>query len=169
MLVALAWFLGSAMIADLAGYWLHRWAHKPRSPLFRAHMTHHLVNYPPSRVTSSKYQTSGSDSLVLWFAPFLGTYLLILAALPVVSFWPAALGAITIAALSSAAHDLTHLTGSPVWRWPFLRGIAVRHHSHHFKMHRNLGILFSFWDVIFGTRKPPRNPPHSCICTKPMT
>ena len=164
MLGAVLWFLGSAMLTDLAGYWLHRWAHVPGSPLFRAHMTHHR-NYPPRAVVGPRYRTSGSDSLVIWFAPFLLAYLVLLWAVPAVPFWPAMFGAIAVAAASAILHDLSHLRGSVVWRAGWFRGIAVRHHAHHFRMRRNFGVLVPLWDVLFRTRKPA----HGGEGTEPMT
>ena len=153
MLGIVGWFLGSALFTDFIGYWLHRWAHRKGSPLFRAHMTHHLTNYPPKAVLTPKYHTSGSDSLVIWFAPFLVAYLVIMYIVPAVNFWPAALGAMMVALLSSLIHDATHVSGSFVWRRKSFLGAAVRHHAHHFKMRRNYGILIPTWDVIFKTRK----------------
>ncbi len=58
-----------------------------------------------------------------------------------------------VAVLSAAIHDLTHVEGSLAWRRSQLVGMAVRHHAHHFKMRRNFGIILSWWDVLFGTRR----------------
>ncbi len=152
MIAAIFWFLASAAFVDLAGYWLHRWAHRKGSPLYRAHMTHHLVNYPPKAFFSTRYRSARSDSLALWLAPFAilyaGAILLVGAPHP----WAMIAGAGVVAALSSVAHDLTHITGSIVWKKGWLCGIAVRHHLHHFKMGRNFGILVPWWDRLFGTR-----------------
>ena len=152
MLGTIGWFFGSALLTDLIGYWLHRWAHRKGSPLFQAHMTHHLVNYPPKSVVSSSYRPSGSDSLAIWFAPFLLLYLWILWILPGAHFWAAALGSLVVAGLTALVHDFSHISRSFAWQWPFI-GVSVRHHAHHFKMRRNFGILFPSWDVIFKTRK----------------
>lgn len=151
---AIFWFMGSAVLVDLIGYWLHRWAHRPTSPLYRAHMTHHLVNYPPRKaVGEGKYVSAGSDSLAIWFAPFGIVYaaVVLLLNLP----HPAAilLGGAAVALVSSLLHDAVHISGSYVWRWRPLLGVAVRHHTHHFKMGRNFGICTDIWDRLFRTRR----------------
>lgn len=179
MVAAVLWFLASAILIDLIGYWLHRWIHVPGSWGYRSHMTHHVTNYPPRRFFSDKYRSSRKDSLVWYFLPFgvLYALLVVWAGLP----HPVAIisGAACSAILSSVLHDLTHITQSIMWRRKWLIGIAVRHHLHHFKMGRNFGIIFPWWDVLFGTRrakvaasrkriqrraqrqKPPSEPDHS--------
>lgn len=155
MIAAVLSFLASAAIVDLAGYWLHRWAHRPSSPLYRAHMTHHVVNYPPRSFFSTRYRSSRSDSLALWFAPFGLLYAAAVLLLRVPHPIPILLGGTTVAVLSSVLHDLTHIQGSVVWRNRLFAGVATRHHLHHFKMGRNFGILSPCWDVLFRTRREP--------------
>lgn len=147
-------FIGSAVFVDLVGYWLHRWSHRPTSPLYRAHMTHHLKNYPPKRVIGDgPYISAGSDSLAIWFAPFGIIYaaVVLLTGMP----HPTAilLGGALVAILSSLVHDLSHVSNSIVWRSRLTLGMAVRHHTHHFKMGRNFGILWDGWDRVWGTRR----------------
>lgn len=160
MVAALLWFLASAIFVDLAGYWLHRWAHKPSSPLYRAHMTHHVTNYPPKDFFSEKYRESGSDGLALWFAPFGIIYVLVAALCGLPCFSAIVLGGAAIAVLSSILHDLSHISDSIVWRLPWTRLAAEHHRVHHSRMGRNFGILFTLWDRIFGTkRRGPSSPP----------
>lgn len=155
MIAAVLWFLASAAVVDLAGYWLHRWAHRPSSPIYRPHMTHHVINYPPKAFFSRKYKSSRSDSLALWFAPFGVIYAaaVLISGIP----HPAAilLGLAVISIGSALAHDLTHIQGSIVWKNRMFAGVAARHHLHHFKMGRNFGVLVPWWDDIFGTRRAP--------------
>lgn len=156
MVAAVVWFLVSAVFVDHAGYWLHRWAHRKSSgPMYRAHMTHHVVNYPPAAFFSQRYRSSRADSLAVWFAPFGLAYggLWWLLGLP--HLWAVLAGGGTVALLSSAVHDMTHISQSLVWRWRATMGMAVRHHSHHFKMGRNFGVLTDLWDRIFRTRRGP--------------
>lgn len=152
MIESIVFFLVSATFVDLVGYWLHRWAHSPSSPLHRPHMTHHVRNYPPGRFFSQRYERSGSDSLALWFAPFGVVYvaLILLLGLP----HPIAMiaGGATVAVLSSVLHDLSHVGGSVAWRWRIFRAGALHHRTHHSKMRRNYGIILSCWDRLFGTR-----------------
>ena len=154
MVAAVLWFLASATSVDLAGYWLHRWAHRPSSPLYKAHMTHHVVHYPARDFFSTKYRSARSDSLALWFAPFGLAYALIVLLVGFDHTTAILLGGAATAVASSVLHDKTHISGSVVWHTWGLRGIAVRHHSHHFKMRRNFGIISPVWDVLFRTRKP---------------
>lgn len=147
-------FIASAVFVDFIGYWLHRLAHHPRSPLYGPHMTHHVVNYPPRSFFSSEYRSSRSDSLALWFAPFGALYVIAVLLLGLPHPWAIISGGATVAILSSLTHDLTHISGSIVWRRKWLLGIAVRHHTHHFKMRRNFGVLVPWWDDIFRTRRP---------------
>lgn len=151
----LIWFIGSALLVDLVGYWLHRLAHRPGTPLYRAHMVHHIVNYPPKAVVvPGRYISSKGSNLALWFGPILVLYITLGFVLDVPHPWVMAIGGGLVAVLSALIHDLTHVDGSLVWRRAPLIGMAVRHHAHHFKMRRNFGIILPWWDVLFGTRKP---------------
>ncbi len=152
MLAAVIWFLSSAVTVDMIGYWLHRWAHRPSSPLHRPHMTHHLVAYPPKAFTSQRYRGSGTDSLVIWFAPFGAVYLLLVLALALPA-WPIAIGGGLVALLNSVLHDRMHTKGSTVRRW-FPR-MTEHHRIHHSKMGTSFGILSSAWDRLFGTAWVP--------------
>ncbi len=153
MVPVILWFLGSAVLVDLIGYWLHRAAHRPWSgAMHRAHMTHHVRNYPPREVTSDRYRSSRAASLAIWLAPFFVIYSVAAFAVGVPHPWAVVAGAGLTAAASSVIHDLTHVSGSIAWRWPMLLGPAVRHHAHHFKMGRNFGIVVTWWDDLFRTR-----------------
>ncbi len=152
MLVAFICFLASMAFVDFAGYWLHRLAHRPKNPLHKSHMTHHLKNYPPKQFFSTKYKTSGGDNLAIWLAPF-G----ILYAIAILFFnipHPVAIltGGGIIAGLNAMIHDLSHIENSIAWKWPILQSISKRHRIHHSKMRNNFGVIFSGWDVLFSTR-----------------
>jgi sterol desaturase/sphingolipid hydroxylase (fatty acid hydroxylase superfamily) len=152
MAETIIWFLASAGFVDMVGYWLHRWSHRPKSPLYRSHMTHHVINYPSASFLSEKYKGAGSDNLAFWFAPFIMIYVaaIIIIGLP----HQAAIfsGGGVIAVGSVIVHDLTHITNSIMWRWPLLNKSATWHRIHHRKMGKNFGIIFSCWDRIFRTR-----------------
>lgn len=152
MVAAVLWFLASAAFVDFVGYWLHRWAHRKGSPLYRPHMTHHVVNYPSKAFFSSRYRSSRSDSLALWLAPFGAIYAVTILLVGAPHPWAMVLGGSVVAFLSAVSHDLTHISKSVVWRKRWLLGIAVRHHRHHFKMGLNFGILVPWWDWAFRTR-----------------
>lgn len=149
-MAAVVWFIASVLFVDLIGYWLHRWAHRPGSPMYRAHMTHHVINYPPKHFFSSTYRTSGSDSLALWLAPFGALYAagILLSGLPAT---PILLGGASVALLSSIFHDMAHIADSPVWKVGLTRRMAFWHRVHHRKMGRNFGILSDLWDRLFRT------------------
>lgn len=148
MWATIIWFIASAAVVDLIGYGLHRWSHRPSSPLYRAHMTHHLVAYPPKRITSQRYVGSGVDSFVIWFAPF-GVAYAILVAVAGLPLLPIVIGGGLVALLNSVIHDRIHIEGSLVSR--LLPKTTRRHLIHHRKMGRNFGILSSAWDRLFGT------------------
>lgn len=153
MLMDIAFFIMSAVFIDFVGYWLHRWAHKKHSPLFRPHMTHHLKNYPPKAVISEEYRSSKSDSLAIWFIPFGILYTAFIIGLGIPHQIAIFSGGAIVASISSWLHDETHLANSIVWRKKIFRDAAVRHHAHHFKMRRNYGVITDVWDRIFRTRK----------------
>jgi sterol desaturase/sphingolipid hydroxylase (fatty acid hydroxylase superfamily) len=148
---ALIGFLSSAVVVDLAGYWLHRWAHSPSSPLYRPHMTHHVRNYPPREFLSDRYRSSGSDNLAIWFAPFGVIYALIVIISGMPHQVPILLGGAVAAVANAVMHDLTHIKDSVAWRSPWLRSMSVYHRVHHSHMRRNYGLLSSCWDRLFGT------------------
>ena len=149
----LAFFL-SLVFVDLAGYWLHRWAHVKGSPFYRPHMVHHVRVYPPRRFLSESYETSGGGNLLLWFGPVLVLYVSLLwLLLP----WPMALtgtvGGVIPGIVSSLVHDATHIRGS--WVWRRLGPLAEMHEVHHRRMRTNLGIVHFGWDRVFGTWRSP--------------
>src|SRR5258706_816599 len=66
----------SCLVAELAGYWLHRLLHTDRLPfLSRRHMVHHLLLYGPLPMRAAHYKdaTRGRFSLgnvgFEWLAP----------------------------------------------------------------------------------------------------
>ena len=143
----------SAAFVDLLGYWLHRLSHKKWSPLYKPHMTHHVINYPPQSVMSKTYRSSRIDSLAIWFLPFGIVYIIAVVLLKAPHPHMIIAGGATVALLSSIIHDATHVERSFVWQHKFFKNCAIRHHAHHFKMRRNYGILTGLWDQIFQTRR----------------
>ena len=153
MIIAILYFLLSAILVDFIGYWLHRWSHKKHSILYKPHMTHHLITYPPKSVLSDKYKSSGIDGLAIWFSPIAIILFVLVLLLGIPHPIAILLGGLLTGISSSVIHDMTHLSGSVVWRVKFLKGIAIRHHAHHFKMRRNYGIITDLWDRVFLTRR----------------
>ena len=151
--LVLAFFLSLAFV-DLAGYWLHRWAHVKGSPFYRPHMVHHVRVYPPRRFLSDSYETSGGGNLFLWFGPVLVIYVTLLwLLLP----WPmatvATVGGVIPGIVSSLVHDATHVEGSWIRRrLPFLADV---HRVHHRRMKTNMGIVHPLWDMVFRTWRRP--------------
>ncbi len=152
-MAAVTWFLLSAIITDLIGYWLHRWAHRPGSPLYRPHMTHHVTNYPAGDFTSETYRGAGRDSLAIWLTPFGLVYaLLVLLACP--HPWAALAGSTAIMVLSSELHDGSHVADSVTRQFCFLSRLVKRHLVHHSRTDRCFGILTGVWDRLFATNWP---------------
>lgn len=164
--MAVVWFLVSAVLVDLIGYWLHRWIHRRSSgPMHRAHMVHH-GNYPPFDLTGESYRSARGNSLTVWFLPFGIVYAALWLVLGLPHPVAVLLGGLASATVSSVFHDQTHLSGSAVWRLGFLRRMAFWHHVHHRKMGRNFGIVTTAWDRIFrtysrGSASPPAPRPPS--------
>jgi sterol desaturase/sphingolipid hydroxylase (fatty acid hydroxylase superfamily) len=167
--------LGSCLVAEFAGYWLHRLLHSDKVPfLSRGHLIHHFLIYAPNQpmrhhqyldATDNRFSVGnvGLEWLVpsaailafSWFAMFLvrvpGPYqvlvLLVLIAWPIFTF--------------NYLHDRMHLsdfwmTRAPVLRWWFLRARRLHDIHHHSvndfgRMDSNFGIGFYWFDRVFRT------------------
>jgi len=174
----------SCLVAELAGYWLHRLLHSDKLPfLSRSHMIHHLFQYgpmQPMRAEHYKDATGGRFSLgnvgFEWIAP---------SAVLLVSCWgfmflihvPAVYQVIVIGNLVvwpfltfSFLHDAMHLRDFWMARMPLInrwfRRARRLHDIHHHSvngaghMDTNFGIGFFLFDRIFrtlATRHRPLN------------
>ena len=149
-------FVGSWLLVDFIGYWLHRLAHQPWSPLYASHMTHHVQLYPAKDFTSDKYRSSGGDSLALWFAPMLALYWILSVVLLGWASVPVLVGSLPPALLSTFVHDWTHTNNSPLRYTKWTRKWIYIHLQHHRNHKKDLGITIFWWDRLFRTYKEPR-------------
>jgi sterol desaturase/sphingolipid hydroxylase (fatty acid hydroxylase superfamily) len=167
--------IASVLLAELAGYGLHRLMHSGRIPaLSRAHLIHHLLLYGPRQpMRTPQYKDATLDRPSIgnvgleWIVP---------SALILASCWSAmwllgvslpyrCLAFATLLGWSifmfSYLHDRMHLQGFWMERAPLLgpwfRSARRLHDIHHRsingsgKMDKNYGIGFYFYDRIFRT------------------
>ena len=153
----LALFL-TLILFTFLGYAFHMMFHRPWSGRFyKAHMNHHLRQYPVSDFYSEKYRDPGTDSTVwlfaLVFSPILIT-MVVLTALHVVSLFlgiTVLLEMIFIGWLNNSLHDAFHIKKTFWHRFPFFDRLIKLHFEHHVDMGTNYGIFSFIWDKIFGT------------------
>jgi len=167
--------VASVLVAELAGYGLHRVMHSGRIPaLSRAHLIHHLLLYgprQPMRTAEYRDATAGRAAIgnvgMEWLVPsalilgfcwcamwILGVAIPFrcLAFLTLVA-WPAF--------MFSYLHDRMHIQGFWMERTPLLgswfRNARRLHDIHHHsidqsgRMDKNYGIGFYFFDRLFRT------------------
>ncbi|MGE0765259.1 MAG: sterol desaturase family protein [Hyphomicrobiaceae bacterium] len=134
------------IVADFGHYWLHRLMHHPL--LWPVHRWHHS---PTHMSWSAGARESIPDAIIVNLAymfawPLLG------------HVGPTTAGLLLIFVMFK--NDWMHLNVN--WRLPWLEWLIVTpryHHIHHSDDQRhhskNLAILFSFWDRLFGTYIDP--------------
>jgi sterol desaturase/sphingolipid hydroxylase (fatty acid hydroxylase superfamily) len=167
--------LCSFLVAEFAGYWLHRLLHTDRLPfLSRSHMAHHLLLYgplQPMRAESYKDSTSRRISLgnigLEWLIPsavvliICWGVMLLLGVLPI--YQVIVLGTLLVWPFFSFSllHDAMHLCDFWMARTPLInrwfRKARRLHDIHHHSldnaghMNANFGIGFFLFDRIFKT------------------
>lgn len=171
----LATLVDSIIVAEFAGYWLHRLLHSGRIPaLSRGHLIHHFLIYGPRQpMRAGEYHDATDNRFSVgnvgleWLVPSAiillfcwgvmalfrvpATYQLI--ALTMLLGWPIL--------MFSYLHDRMHLENFWMARVPLLRAWFLRarrlHDIHHKSldskgfMDANFGIGFYFFDRFFGT------------------
>jgi hypothetical protein len=176
ILEAAGWVAFSILIAELAGYFLHRFLHSEKIRwLSRSHMEHHLEHYGPLKPMrpSPKYIDATTSRWSIgnvgleWIVPS-GFLLAFFVAVFVVAriSWPYQLAFVVITLgwssfMFSYLHDRMHILEFWMERSWFLRrwfiGARRLHDIHHHslndlgRMDRNFGIGFFFFDRFFRT------------------
>ena len=143
---------------DAFGYWTHRALHQSwTGRLHRAHMTHHLVLYPPTDFVSDKYRHAGSDNTT-WTFLALGLPLLcspLLVALTGLIGWITAFWLVGVLGgsglLHSFIHDWLHLKVHWFHWIPGAKRLVELHKIHHVDMSKNFGIFSFCWDKLGKT------------------
>lgn len=171
----IATLVDSVVVAEFAGYWLHRLLHSDKFPaLSRGHLIHHFLIYGPRQpMRAGKYRDATEDRFSLgnvgleWLVPsavillFCWAVMLLLRVQPVyqilamctLSGWPIL--------MFSYLHDRMHVENYWMTRVPVLRswflGARRLHDVHHHSMNTrgfmnaNFGIGFHLFDRMFRT------------------
>lgn len=158
-MIIVALFVALIVLVFL-GYVFHIVFHKSWSGHFyRAHMNHHLKQYPPEDYVSDVYRDAGKDNTIYLFAfaffplVFLDIVLIIFGALSIVFGVGVLVEMIVISWLNSEMHDAFHTTKTFWHRFWFFERLKKLHYMHHVDMTKNYGIFSFTWDKIFGTFK----------------
>jgi len=170
-----ATLVGSIVVAELAGYWLHRLLHSDKFPaLSRGHLIHHFLIYGPRQpMRAAEYHDATDDRLSIgnvgleWLVPsavillFCWGVMFLLGvprvyqvlALCTLLAWPIL--------MFNYLHDRMHLDDFWMTKSPFLRSWFLNarrlHDIHHRSvnseglMDTNFGIGFYFFDRFFRT------------------
>jgi sterol desaturase/sphingolipid hydroxylase (fatty acid hydroxylase superfamily) len=177
-----ATLVDSVVVAEFAGYWLHRLLHSNKFPaLSRGHLIHHFLIYGPRQpmragdyrdATDNRYSVGNVGSE--WLAP---------SSIILLSCWGvmALLGVPTVyqvlalctllgwpILMFSYLHDRMHIENFWMTRVPLLRAWFLRarrlHDIHHRSVNRegnmdtNFGIGFYFFDRFFRTMAKRHRP-----------
>lgn len=135
------------------GYLIHRLLHSRwMGSLHKAHMNHHLIQYPPGNYLSYQYRPAGTDSTVYRFV--VAGVILAGLALWLTPIWIALpiMGNMAVMGfINSYVHDATHIKGHWLERFDaFLKWRKI-HETHHNNMSKNYGIVTFFADRVAGT------------------
>jgi len=170
-----ATLVGSIVVGELAGYWLHRLLHSARFPvLSRGHLIHHFLIYGPRQpMRASEYHDATDNRFSVgnvgleWLAPS-GIILLFFWGVMVLLGMPRAYQILALCALPAwpllmfnYLHDRMRLENFWMTRVPLLKTWFLNarrlHDIHHRSvnnegfMDTNFGIGFYFFDRFFRT------------------
>jgi sterol desaturase/sphingolipid hydroxylase (fatty acid hydroxylase superfamily) len=146
------------LYVTLVGWVIHWTLHQRWSgPLYRAHMNHHLTQYPPSKLLSDTYRSSGLDNGLFFFTPaavlafalYFGAYVV-----GGSSPWLLALiglECLTLGVMNEWLHTQYHLRVSRLDRYPWFQSFQRWHFTHHTNMRKNFGVIWLGWDRLFRT------------------
>jgi sterol desaturase/sphingolipid hydroxylase (fatty acid hydroxylase superfamily) len=172
----------SVIVAEFAGYWLHRLLHSDRIPvLSRGHLIHHFLIYGPRHpMRANEYHDATDDRISLgnvgteWLAPSAIILMTCWGVMALIGVSPVykILALCTLLAwpilMFSYLHDRMHIENFWMTRVPGLRTWflkARRLHDIHHKsldsngfMVTNFGIGFYFFDRFFGTMSRRHRP-----------
>lgn len=146
------------LVGSLVGYAIHWLLHQRWSGvLYRSHMNHHLKQYPPKRLLSDVYRSSGADSGWLVFTPFVAGYVFLTVWVLSwfgVPWWVHAIlitETAVVGYLHGYVHDGLHVRGHLLEKVPGFEKLRALHAAHHRNMRKNLGIFWFGWDRVLGT------------------
>jgi sterol desaturase/sphingolipid hydroxylase (fatty acid hydroxylase superfamily) len=170
-----ATLVDSVVVAEFAGYWLHRLLHSDKFPaLSRGHLIHHFLIYGPGQSMRAAHYQDATDNRfsvgnvgIEWLMPS-GIILFLCWGVMAVFGVPAIYQVIALGTLLgwpilmfSYLHDRMHIENFWMTRVPVLRAwflSARRMHDIHHRsvdnqglMDTNFGIGFYFFDRLFRT------------------
>jgi sterol desaturase/sphingolipid hydroxylase (fatty acid hydroxylase superfamily) len=177
-----ATFVDSVVVAEFAGYWLHRLLHSDKFPaLSRDHLIHHFLIYGPRQPMRAGDYHEATDNRfsvgnvgIEWLAPS-AIILLLCWGVMVLLRVPLVYQVLALCTLLgwpilmfSYLHDRMHVENFWMTRVPVLRswflGARRLHDIHHRSVNRdgfmdaNFGIAFYFFDRFFRTMAKRHRP-----------
>ncbi|HEY3999067.1 MAG TPA: sterol desaturase family protein [Candidatus Xenobia bacterium] len=141
-------WLEMVVVADFMAYWMHRLLHTPR--FWRIHAIHHSTE---ALDWSASLRHHPLEAIVVRLGQFTPLYLLgfDLQMLTILYPWLVAADLFTHSNLSWTYGPLHTVVASPAWhRW--------HHATDREAVDKNFGVIFSVWDLWFGTFLRPSSP-----------
>ena len=136
------------LAAGLIEYAYHRWVlHGPPSIARRGHLQHH--DDPTALVSAPLFFVTSVALLLAWLLSFAVG---------------AGLSGLIVGGLYAGynyfavVHHLQHRRNTALTAIPYYRRLEHLHHLHHHRQVVNFGISTTFWDRVFGTFQPTKNP-----------
>lgn len=158
MIYLLLLALISSVITGMLGYWVHMSFHHSWSgPFFKAHQSHHFIQYPPGDLVSEVYRDAGKDNTLYLFAlvfiPVIGAVIasIFLFGVSILSAIVIIVSMIGTGLLNDRLHDSFHLFKSPWQILPFYKNWQRLHFIHHYDISKNYGIYSFTYDKLFKT------------------
>lgn len=151
------------IIGSLLGYFIHKSLHSSWTMAgFRAHSSHHNIQYPPNDYFSDVYRGAGKNNSVYLFLIALSPPILFFATLVYLGYigWIITtiilIEAALIGFLNDYIHDSFHIYNHWLNRSIFkniFRKLNKLHMIHHIDQSKNFGIFDPTWDYIFKSLK----------------
>jgi sterol desaturase/sphingolipid hydroxylase (fatty acid hydroxylase superfamily) len=146
----------SLIFSDIVGQTVHRIAHDRDMDdnIYRKHMTHHLVRYPPGHFYSETYRSSGMDSFVQYFViPVLLSATVAYLLLPMYLFITFVGFMGLFALVNDRVHLYFHIKDCWLEKYKWFRRLRALHYLHHRNMKFNYGITTFYIDKLLKTFK----------------
>lgn len=162
MIAILITILVTFLVSSMFAYWIHRLLHQSWAGyLYKKHLTHHLILYPPTNYVSDKYRSAGKDNSVFIFAVIALPFAIIPIVLWLTGYLPLVL-MITVLViegivgfLNNYMHDSFHIKNHWMYHIPLFgflfRYLVYLHYIHHCDMSKNYSIFWFLPDKLFGT------------------
>lgn len=159
-MVSLLALAASVAVGSFVGYFAHRAMHEDwTGPLYKGHMEHHLVQYPPGKLTSETYlKPVWYHSGIILFAPAalavfgVAGVLAWLVGLSLDTYLTFVGGVVAFGLLNDYVHDSFHLEKHWLQYVPGYTRLRELHFHHHDDMSKNYGIVTLLWDAVFKTK-----------------